>query len=65
MKFKTKIMELFDRYFVHIFISSMHIFFIFLSAWLDRADLVLLGVVVFPFSFAAFEIVAGGSGQDS
>jgi hypothetical protein len=58
-----RLLDIFDRYFVHIFISSLHIFFISLAAWLDRADLVLLGVVVFPLSFASFELVAMGNSR--
>jgi len=60
MNLMAKLMDIFDRYFVHFFVSGMHIFFIFLAAWLGRADLVMLGVVVFPFSFGAFELVVGG-----
>ena len=46
---------LFDRFFVHFFVSSIHVFFICLSFWLERGDLVALGVVMFALSFAAFE----------
>ena len=48
-------LSLFDRYFVHFFVSCIHLFFIALSAWLKRGDLVVLGVVMFTVSFGAFE----------
>lgn len=55
MKLVEKGLELFDRYFVHFFVSCIHLFFILLSAWLERGGLVGLGVVMFLVSFAAFE----------
>jgi len=51
-------LEIFDKHFVHLFISAMHVFFIGLGAWLERYDLVVLGAAVFPLSFGAFEAVA-------
>jgi hypothetical protein len=55
MTFVEKGLELFDRYFVHLFITSIHLFFIALSAWLERGDLVGLGLVMFVVSFGAFQ----------
>ena len=61
-------LALFDRCFVHIFVCSIHLFFIFLSAWLGRFDLTTLGAVMFVLSFAAFEWVrrlGAGNGEGS
>ena len=52
-----KIGEFFDRFFIHIFISGTHLFFIGLSFWLERFDLLVIGIIMFFISFIAFEIV--------
>ena len=60
-----KSLGIFDRHFVHLFVSAMHLFFICLSAWLGRYDLVSLGMVIFPVSFFAFGCIGGRCAADS
>jgi len=58
-------LKFFDRYFVHIFISGTHLFFLCLAAWLGRWDLAALGLVMFVLSFVAFQGVMGYGGDEA
>ena len=46
--------EFFDKYFIHGFIGLLHVFFIILGAWMDRWDLVIVGIIAFVISIMAF-----------
>ncbi len=51
------ILDLFDKYFVHFFISCLHLFFIFMGLWLARYDLAVVGIVFLVISLFSFEYV--------
>ena len=59
-----RIGEMFDRYFIHIFVTIFHLFFIITSVWLERFDLMLLGIVMLVISFVAFETVNRCSSEE-
>ncbi len=54
----------FDRYFVHFFVCSMHLFFLALALWLKRGDLAALGVIMFIVSFSLFFGVSNYGSQE-
>lgn len=51
------LLDLFDRYFIHFFITCLHLFFIFMGLWLARYDLAFLGMVFLVISLCSFELI--------